>query len=307
LIEQQRDTVSYVQFNHFLQFPEITHGVFTRQGGYSQTPYAGLNVSWSSGDSIENVMRNRLLILQTMGLQSSPCATLWQVHGVDVAVLDRPDQWDDWRMDWPHRSYTLEDQELMWTLKPRRKADIIITRQENVTLALSFADCTPILLYDPVQRVIAVAHGGWRGTARGVALAAVEAMREQFSCQPRTIYAGLAPSIGPCCYEVSDQVRRLFHGEEEFEEMPTLARYREAIRESAVFSWRQRDTRPTPTLHLDLLETNRNQLLAAGLLPEHIELPGICTGCDTTRFYSHRMEQGKTGRFPVVFALRSES
>jgi polyphenol oxidase len=309
LIEQQRDTVSYVQFSHFLRFPEITHGVFMRHGGYSQTPYAGLNVSWSTGDSIENVMRNRLLILQTMGLQASHCATLWQVHGADVAVLDRADQWEDWHndaTDWPHRSYTLEDKELMWTLKPRRKADIIITQQENVTLALSFADCTPILFYDPIQRVIAVAHAGWRGTARGVALAAVEAMREQFGCQPQTIYAGLAPSIGPCCYEVSDQVQRLFYGEEEFHEMPTLERYREAIRASAVFSWQQRDNRPVPTLHLDLWESNRNQLLMAGLLPEHIELSGICTGCNTDNFFSHRMEQGKTGRFPVVFALRSD-
>src|SRR5437879_6987164 len=120
-----------------------------------------------------------------------------------------------------------------------RKADAIITRQRGVTLSLSFADCTPILFYDPVQQVIGLAHGGWRGTARGIALATVEAMAARFDCQPRTILAGVAPSIGACCYEVSEQVQRFYSGEDQFDEMPTLERYRKLVRESAVFSTRQ--------------------------------------------------------------------
>jgi YfiH family protein len=305
LIEQRRDNACFMQFSHYLQFPEITHGVFTRLGGYSTTPYKGLNASFSTGDSLENVTRNRLLVLQSLDLQAYPCATLWQVHGAAVAMLDTDKNiWDDWRTDWPHRSYCVEDQELIWTIKPRRKADGLITRQPGVTLALSFADCTPLLFYDPVQHVIGLAHGGWRGTARGIALATVDAMCEQLNCQPRDIYAGIAPSIGPCCYEVSEQVRRLYLGQDQFHEMPTLERYCTMVRESAVFCMRQRADRSGPTIHLDLQETNRNQLLMAGLLPEHIEMPGICTGCQTALFFSHRVEEGKTGRFPVVLALR---
>ena len=307
MIEQRRDNTCFMQFSHYLQFPEITHGVFTRLGGYSITPYMGLNASFSTGDSLENVTRNRLLVLQSLDLQAYPCATLWQVHGADVAKLDTEQNiWDDWRTDWPHRSYYPEGQELIWTIKPRRKADALITKQRGVTLALTFADCTPLLLYDPVQQVIGLAHAGWRGTARGIALATVEAMCEQFGCQPRAIYAGIAPSIGPCCYEVSEQVQRLYLGEEQFNEMPTLERYRKPVRESAVFTMKQRADRPGPTIHLDLQETNRNQLLMAGLLPAHIELPGVCTGCQTSLFFSHRVEQGKTGRFPVVLALRDQ-
>lgn len=308
MIEQQWENAHYLQFSHYLQFPEITHGVFTRLGGYSTTPYKGLNASFSTGDSLENVLHNRLLVLQSLGLQAYPCATLWQVHGADVATLDPGETtWDDWRSDWPHRSYQLEGQELVWTIKPRRKADALITRQQKVTLALSFADCTPLLFYDPVLRVIGLAHGGWRGTARGIALATVEAMCDQFDCRPRDIYAGIAPSIGPCCYEVSEQVQKLYLGQIQFDEMPTLERYRDVLREAAVFSMKQRADRPGPTLHLDLQETNRNQLLMAGLLPEHIEMPGVCTGCRTDLFYSHRVEQGKTGRFPVVLALTANA
>jgi YfiH family protein len=307
LIEQERENACFLQFSNLLSFPEITHGVFTRLGGFSEAPFNGLNVSLSTGDNADDVLRNRLLVLQTLGVEDDPCATLWQVHSGEVAVLD-PDRevWDDWRDDWAHRSYSVDGHELMWTRRPRRKADAILTRERNVTLALSFADCTPILLYDPVEQVIGIAHGGWRGTARGIALASVEAMVQQYGCTPGNIYAGLAPSIGPCCYEVSANVRDLFEGVEQFSEMPTQERFREAVRASATFSLKQRAHRPEPTLHLDLWQTNYNQLVLAGLTPEHIEFPGVCTGCHTDRFYSHRMEQGKTGRFAVVMALRDQ-
>lgn len=305
MIEQQRDSARYLQFHQFQPFPEIVHGVFTRHGGYSRLPFASLNMSAGVGDTLDDVSRNRWLVLETLGLEHHPCATLWQVHGADVAILDPANEtWDDWREDWIYRSYTVDGRELLWTLKPRRKADAILTRQRGVTLALSFADCVPIVFYDPVQHVIGIAHAGWRGTARGVALATVEAMRSHFDCRPRDILACLAPSIGPCCYEVSEAVRSLFLGEQPFADTPTAERYSEAVRDSAVFSMRQRANRPAPTLHLDLWETNRVQLLMAGLLPEHVELPELCTGCRTDLFYSHRIEQGKTGRFPVVVALR---
>jgi polyphenol oxidase len=303
LIELREDNACYMQFGHYRQFSELRHGVFTRLGGYSKTPYEGLNASFSTGDALENVVRNRLLVLQSLEIEAYPCATLWQVHGAEVATIDTESEiWDDWRDDWPHRSYCVGEQELVWTIKPRRKADALITRQRGVTLALSFADCTPLLFYDPVQGAIGMAHGGWRGTARGIALETVEAMSEQFACRPENIYAGIAPSIGACCYEITEQVRRLYMGEVEFNEMPTAEKYREKVRESAVFSTVQ--LADSTSLRLDIRESNYNQLLMAGLLPEHIEMPGICTGCSTDLFFSHRMELGKTGRFPVVMALR---
>jgi YfiH family protein len=304
LIEQQREHACYLQFQRYLQFPHITHGVFTRLGGYSSRPYAGLNASFSNGDSFDNVVRNRLTVLQTLDIANYLCATLWQVHGAEVAVLDTEQEiWDDWRTDWPHRSYFLDGQELVWTTKARRKADALITRQCGIALALSFADCSPLLFYDPLRHVIGMAHGGWRGTARGVALATIEAMSARYECQPRDILAAIAPSIGPCCYEVSAQVQDLFMGRALFTEMPTSERYSEIVRASSVFSTRQLPGHTS--LRLDIRATNRNQLLMAGLLPEHIEMADICTGCRTDLFFSHRIEQGKTGRFPVVLALKN--
>ncbi len=305
MFEQQRSEVHYVQFDHFLQFPELIHGSFTRLGGYSKTPYRGLNVSYSIGDDFENVIRNRLLALQALQVETYPCATLWLVHGAEVATLGTETAtWDDWRTDWAHRSYQVDQQELIWTTKPRRKADAIITKQCGVALTMSSADCVPLMFYDPVECAIGMAHAGWRGTARGIAAATIDAMSEQFGSLPRNIYAGIGPSIGSCCYEVTEDVRHLFMGQLQFDPMPIDVKYRKLVQESAVFALKQLPKRNS--LRLDLWETNRNQLLMAGVLPEHIESSEICTSCEKERFFSHRGEHGKAGRFPSILALRNE-
>lgn len=298
MIEQYHDTRSYVQFDQYQCFPEVVHGIFTRQGGISAEPFASLNTSapLRNGDSFDNVVHNRRLALQALGIQPPyVTATLWQVHGAEVMVYDAE---SPWRTDWAYRSYY--DQP--WTPETIHKADAIITNQRGVALALSFADCTPILFYDPVKQAIGMAHGGWRGTARGIVAATVDAMQEQFGSNPRDIRAGIGPAIGDCCYEVSENVRQLFVGELAFEDMPIREHYRKLVCESAAFSTVQLPDRTS--LRLDLATTNHNQLLQAGLRPEHIEVSGICTGCNTDRFFSHRCEQGRTGRFPAIIMLQ---
>jgi purine-nucleoside/S-methyl-5'-thioadenosine phosphorylase / adenosine deaminase len=303
LIEQRHGDTRYMQFSHFLQFPDLIHASFTRLGGYSEIPYRGLNVSYSTGDDFENVIRNRLLALTALQIHAYPCATVWMVHGAQVATLE-VDSWDDWRSDWPHRSYYVDQQEVIWTTKPRRKADALITRHCGVVLAMSSADCVPLMFYDPVEKVLGLAHAGWRGTARGIAAITVQAMSEQFGCSPNNIRSGIGPSIGPCCYEVSEEVRDYFMGQQEFDTDPTDLRYRKLVRESAIFKVKRIHGRDN--LRLDLWETNRNQLLMAGVLPEHIEFSEICTSCNKEYFFSHRGEQGKAGRFPSILALRHD-
>ena len=302
MIEQRRDEICYLQFAHFNQFPELAHGAFTRRGGYSTEPAWGLNASFLDKHP-EHVLRNRLSALRALDVADYPCATVWQIHSATVATME-PQTWDDWRTDWGHRSYRVDNQELVWTAKPRRKADAIITDQRNVTIALAFADCVPILFYDSVRHIIGMAHAGWRGAARGIVLATVEAMQTQFGCQPQDISAGIAPSISSCCYEITPQVQALFLGRAQFDDMPTDERYRGFVRESVAITTVYDTDKGRDSLRLDLWQTNRNQLLMAGLLPEHIELPGLCTGCNTHLFYSHRKENGNTGRFPVLLAMR---
>jgi YfiH family protein len=309
LIEQQCGNACYMQFGLYTPFPHLVHGIFTREGGYSRPPYHSLNISLSSGgERYEDAVRNRFLALQCLDIAAYPCATMWMIHSARVLTLDG-DDWPDWGKDWPHGVYSLDElgypqgTRLQWTFKPRTKADALITRKRGVALTMSTADCVPLLFYDPATEAIGVAHAGWRGTARGIAAATVAAMREQFGTRPADLLVGVGPSIGPCCYEVSEEVRQLFLSQREFEEMPTAEHLRALVAASAAFETVELPDRQS--LRLDLWETNRRQLLLAGLAPDHIELPEICTSCAKDRFFSHRAEQGRTGRFPAILALRA--
>jgi YfiH family protein len=290
--------VRYTQFQHYQPFPEVRHGVFMRTGGHSPPPHHSLNTIKRGGDSNENVVRNRQLVLGTLGLLEQPILAIWEVHGANV-VTYRVRQ-DSWRTDWSSLSFF----ERPWQPAEIHKGDALITNERGVGLVLSFADCVPITFYDPIQKVIGIAHGGWRGTARGIVVATVEAMHAQFGSRPVDIRAGIGPAIGPCCYEVSEMVQQIFLGEQAFDDQPTLDRYREIVRESAAFSLEAVDGQAS--LRLDLQTTNRQQLLMAGLRPEHIEIMRTCTCCNKDRYFSHRGDEGKTGRFPVVMALAAE-
>ena len=296
MIEQHYENACYLQFHHYQQFPKVIHGIFTRKGGYSKGIYSGLNTlgALKSGEHIDAVIGNRQLAMQALGILDYPCVTLLNVHGAEVAI---PDIRGNWRTDWAYHSFHQQP----WTPESVHRADTFITNEPGVALVLSFADCTPILLYDPLEHVLGLAHGGWRGTARGIVLATVEAMAEHFGSRSANIYAGIGPAIGSCCYEITESVYQLFTGQLQFDDVPTREAYREPVCESLVCSRLQLSDRES--LRLDLPETNRNQLLLAGLLPEHIEVASICTGCNTDRFFSHRREHGKTGRFPVIVAL----
>jgi polyphenol oxidase len=297
LIEQHSGSVSYLQFDLLQQFPEVIHGVFTRKGGYSSPPFASLNTSRGiNGDNIENIVQNRFLALKTLDLDEKPAITLWQVHGSEIVTYTSH---DEWRTDWAYQSYF----ERKWTAEAIHKGDALITQEQGITLALSFADCVPIVFYDPTQHVISMAHGGWRGSARGIVMATIEAMHAQFNCQPQDLYVGIGPAIGECCYEVSEDVRKLFMGITDFTEMPTAQHLREAVGESAAFSEQQVADRTS--LRLNLQATNRKQLLMAGVPAEQVEVMEICTSCNTDRFFSHRAEHGNTGRFVVAIALCS--
>ena len=158
----------------------------------------------------------------------------------------------------------------------RPRCDVLVTRSPEKTLMLRFADCTPVLLADPKRHAVAAVHAGWRGSAVRAAAAAVEALHQVFGSEPRDIVAGIGPAIGPCCYAVGHEVV------EAFRERPHL------------FS----DGK------LDLWAANREALLGAGVGPDNIEMAGICTRCESERFFSHRANGGQpAGRFAALIRI----
>ena len=251
--------VRYYQFGS-LQHSDVVQAVFTRQGGVSPAPYASLNLSISTGDARENVAANRRRAFRALGREPESIADLWQVHSADVVVVDSP-LGEDGRSP---------------------KADALVTDRPDVTLLLRFADCVPILLFDPVRRVIGVVHAGWRGTLLKAPVVAVKTMAEHYGSRPADILAGIGPSIGPCHYaigpEVVEQTRTAFGAEAD----PLLI--------------------PNHSYHLDLWAANALALRQAGV--EQIEISAMCTACRTDEFFSHRGEQAQTGRFGALIALR---
>ncbi|MFE9993223.1 peptidoglycan editing factor PgeF [Streptomyces avermitilis] len=168
----QRDTVSGAHF------------AFTdRWGGVSAVPYEELNLGGAVGDDSDAVRTNRELAAKSMGLEPARVVWMNQVHGPDVAVVDEP-----------------------WGTRPVAEVDAVVTRRRGLALAVLTADCTPVLLADPVAGVAAAAHAGRPGMIAGVVPAAVEAMVE-LGADPSRIVARTGPAVCGRCYEVPDAMR----------------------------------------------------------------------------------------------------
>ena len=256
----QRNGLRYYQFDIFQGYP-LFHAVITRQGGYSKGPFASLNTGGTVGDAPEDVLANHQKIYETFNYPFDSRFDVWQVHGNEVICTDAPRE----------------------ASTPHAKADGILTDNPAVTLFMRFADCVPILLYDPVKRVMGIAHAGWQGTYKQVARTTVEKMRACYGSRPKDILAGIGPSICQECYEVGEE--------------PLIA-FKEAFGETQAMKYFQkRDGR----LFLDLWTPNQDVLLSAGV--KNIETCGICTAQNLEDWFSHRAENGKTGRFAVLMAL----
>lgn len=252
-----------LQYYRSEQWTHLPHGIFTRHGGVSEAPYGTLNTGGTVGDDVEAVRHNHTLMYDTLGVNADRACTTWQVHGADVVMATGPVEGRRWVA----------------------KADGIITDTPETPLVMRFADCVPLLFHDPVKRVIGLGHAGWRGTVRGMGASMVQAMQQGYGCQPQDIQVVIGPSISQQAFQVGEEVVEAV--EQRYGTLDGLM---------------QRDP-ADGTAYVDLWEANRRDLRRAGVVDEHIETAGICTHTNTDDFYSHRAENGNTGRFGVVMSL----
>jgi YfiH family protein len=155
------------------------------------------------------------------------------------------------------------------------EGDALVTRIPARWIGIRTADCVPVLLADTRNRAVAAVHAGWRGTIADITSATLRKMSEVYRTDPGNIVAALGPCIGECCYEVGPEVARQFHADHESETLPS---------------------------HVDLVEANLRQLLAAGVAPERIDVAGLCTMCEEEEFHSYRRDREASGR--MVSAIR---
>ena len=270
--------------------PWLAHGFSTRLGGVS-TCYGGktLNLGLTQHDTQANVERNRhalLTALQATDANGDPWP-LVQVKQIHSAVVHRV------------KSKTAES----------LTGDGLITNAPGLLLAIKTADCVPVLVADTNRRVVAAFHAGWRGTVARIVEKGVGEMRRQFGSLPRDLRAAIGPCIRRCCYQVGPEVRTEFdsqfsYADDLFEEVFDSNAIH--IRYPLLFLNQRAPGHGDlgPEIHLDLIEANSRQLEDAGLREKHISIVEGCTACDTTRFFSHRAEFGKTGRMMAVIGIR---
>ena len=254
----------------FSIFPNelVTHAISTRLGGVSKKPYDSLNLAFHVGDYIDAVRDNRQLFAHSLFLNAKDIVSAKQVHGANVAMVTKK-----------HSGLGAKDYE-----SAIDDTDALITNVVDVPLLLCFADCTPLLFVDPVNRAVGVAHAGWKGTANRIAEKTIVAMKENFGTNPKDCLVGIGPSISKEVYEVGEDVVRIFR------EFPDNSGF--------LFNVGNK-------FHLDLWEANRRILINAGVLPENIEVAGACTFGENSWYYSYRAENGVCGRIGALIALKN--
>ncbi len=246
-----------MEFALFRQFDDLFfHTVTDRFGGISQTPYDSLNLALHVGDDLKNVLQNRIRTSEKYNFDIKNLIFMDQVHGSEIAVIE----------------HAMEN----------RKAgiDAMITAERNIPLMVMVADCIPILFYDPVKKVVAVAHAGRNGTFLRIAPKTVFKMQAQYGCDIQDILIGMGPSIQRCCYEVGEDLADIC--------TKNFGKGFIMIEENKYF--------------LDLQALNLAQLKESGIAADNIEISSVCTACDKN-YFSYRRE-GVTGRFAGFIMLR---
>ena len=195
------------------------------------------------------------------------------------------------------------------TANPLR-GDGWIATEPGTLLGIQTADCIPVLVVDTRQRIVAAFHAGWRGTLSRIVERGVGRLRAEFGSQPRDLTAAIGPGIGRCCYSVGEEVRMEFtsqfsYADSLFEEVFDLDPIKEKYPMLFLTARAPGHSNLGPSLHLDLVEANRRQLMDAGIAPEKIYALNLCTACDTRRFFSYRAEQGFTGRMVSAVGIRA--
>ncbi|MDD3654152.1 MAG: peptidoglycan editing factor PgeF [Desulfotomaculaceae bacterium] len=247
----------------------VIHGFTTRGGGTSAGPYSSLNTAFNVGDEHDCVRKNRILICRALGLEADKIVAGKQVHGDRVQVVDNQDQ--------GRGAWAFED--------ALPDVDALVTDVPGLPLSSYYADCVPIFLFDPAHRVVALAHAGWRGTVARIGLKTLQKMSAIFRTDPKDCLAGIGPSIGPCCYEINQEV---------LDQIKCSFSY-----------WTDLVVPVYPGKWLlDLWQANYRTLVDAGLLENKIDKASICTSCRNNLFFSYRAQGGTTGRMASLIMLK---
>lgn len=250
-------------------YPKLSVGFSSRLGGVSQEPFDSLNCALHVHDDSSLVIANRLLVADQLDIPFGAWTCAEQVHSNEIQIITETEK----GAGRASRTSAIQAKDGMLTNVP------------GIWLTSFYADCVPLYFYDPVQAVIGLAHAGWKGTVLDIAGQMIRTMIDAYGCRAKDILTGIGPSIDACCYEVDQTVV-------DHVDALQLDKITYKVSQNGKYM-------------LNLKQVNKELLIKAGILPEHIEVSEWCTSCNTDLFYSHRKEQGKTGRMMSWITLKS--
>jgi len=254
--------VDLYRFKQFDDHAECIHAVTTK---IAQEPFS-FSLALHTGEDRASIIANRKKVSSLLDINDTlHFVVANQTHSDHIKVITKEET-----KGWEDPEDAVAD------------CDALITDRKGVVLTVLTADCVPVLLYDKKKKIVAAVHAGWKGTKEKIVVKTVKKMIDVFKSEPSDIIAGIAPSIGQCCYEVGEDVAKYFF------DMPK--------------AFHQNKEK----YMLDLPYINQQQLLEAGVKEEHIEMSGICTACESERFFSYRKEQGCSGRFMSLIGLNPD-
>lgn len=257
------------------EYPGLSVGFTTRIGGVSRGDYHSLNCALHVRDHPQHVVENRRRLADVLHISFDAWTCGEQVHDRRVAIVAR---------DSRGKGRLSQEDAIPAT-------DALLTNEPDIWLTSFYADCVPLYFFDPARRVVGLAHAGWKGTVLQIARHTIEAMEREYGSRRADVLAAVGPSIAVCCYEVDGRV---------------ISRVDECLAEIGADEAERKSVyvpKADGKAMLSLQHLNRQIMIKAGILPTHIEMCEMCTGCRTDLFFSHRKEGGSTGRMASWISL----
>ena len=259
--------LKFISFKRLEELDILKHAFTTRLGGVSNAPYSSLNLGPKTKDTPEAIRSNTEKLCEAIGVDFEALVVSDQVHEDQIYIVTEEDKGKGFERE---RDY--------------KDIDALITNVPGIPLISYYADCVPLYIVDPVKRVVALAHAGWKGTVLKIGNKTVKKMMEVYGSRVEDIIVVIGPSIGLCCYEVDKGV---------------ISRFNTNFTDASSFVFPKGKNK----YMLDLWAANSIALKDIGIKDRNIVISRLCTGCGTDLFFSHRMEGPLTGRMASIIQL----
>lgn len=268
IIHIKEKGIEYLQFKRLLKYPEIVHCYTLSANEFD----VGSNDTYE--EKKNSIKENYRKLALSLGIQNDNIVRPYQTHTDIVKCIEKK-----------YNSFTIFPKELT-------DVDGLLTNKSDIVFSLSYADCTPIYLYDPVKKVVGNIHSGWQGTLQGIGKVAVETMISNYNCNPEDIICLFGPHIKKCHFEVGEEVANKFR-----------ERYFKMVDINDIIEYTGR-INGEDKYHIDTAKINENLIKELGLKQENIIDSGICTVCNKEQMHSYRAGGKDAGRNTALIGMK---